>query len=152
MDGGRRGDQRSTLRQTPCWPPLGCQHPREYATRTLAVCHWSNHTALSNKSGHHRYRARAAIKRRRSSATSNAPDNVVCESHSLRDCHRQECKETRHRCHHAALTSCQRACASHKWHFVTSKSPRRSRMAAYAYSGRGSSLHSFQLHCAIQSR
>ena len=82
-DGGR-GDQRSTHRQTPCWPPLGCLRPREHATRTLAVCHWRTHTAASNKSGHHRCRARAAIKRRSRFAISNAPDNAVYDTHSLR--------------------------------------------------------------------
>ena len=87
-DGGR-GDQRSTLRQTPCCPPLGCLRPREHATRTLALCHWSNHTAAPNKSGQYRYRACAAIKRRRRFATSNAPDNAVYDTHSLRDCQRQ---------------------------------------------------------------
>ena len=147
-----RGDERSTQPQTPCWPPLGCLHPREYATRTLAVCHWSNHTAVLNKPGRYRCQARAAIKRRRQSDLSNAPDNAVYHTHSLRDCYKRERKETGHRCHHAAFTLRQRACASHKWHFVTSKSPRRSRMAANAYSGRGSALHSFQLYCAIQSR
>ena len=150
MDGGR-GDERSTLRQTPCWPPLGCLHPREYATRTLAVCHWSNHTAVLNKPGRYRCQARAAIKRRRQSDLSNAPDNAVYHTHSLRDCHKRERKETGHRCHHAAFTLRQRACASHKWHFITSEPPRRSRMAANAYSSRGFALHSFQLNCAIQS-
>ena len=149
MDAGR-GDGRSTHRQTPCWPPLGCLHPREYATRTLVVCHWRNHTAVPNNFGQHRYTACAAIKRRRRSATSNAPDNAAYDTHSLRDCQRGESEETGLRCDHAALTPRQRACASHKlqWHFVTSQSTRR--LAANAHSSRGSSLHSFQLHCTIQ--
>jgi hypothetical protein len=149
---GRRGDA-CTLdhRQTPCWPPLGCLHSREYATRTVDDCHWSNHTAVLNKFHHCNCRARAAIKRRRQSAISNAPHNAVYHQHSLRDVERRESEETEPCCDHAEFTPPERACASHKWRFVTSKSRRRSQMAANAHSSRGPALHSFQLHCTIQS-